>query len=182
MNYNPTIEIKSFKPALTLSEETLAFTGRLYIDGKPAAHLSNRGHGDSVSYHHYKNDDGALLGVLIDNLAKAPTAKSEFFDDGLQPDLDWFLQELAGETANRQKSKRDVASKSWVRFADHKYGEDDWHVFRFKWTPENRARLEERHGPVVESRNERVAATGPLKFRQMLAKMGVELEDLAKVS
>ena len=193
MKSNPTIEIKSFKPALGLSEETLAFTGRLYIDNKPVAELSNRGHGDPVDWrpvrtkatdeHPYGVEDPKAVKALEDlegALAISPTARTKSGFD-LDPSMDWFLAELAELTLQRQKEKRQVAGKSWVRLDGKDYGEDDWHVFRIKWTPENRARLEERHGPVVESLNDRVAARGPIQFKQALAQMGVDLEDLAKV-
>lgn len=188
MNYNPTIEIKSFKPALGLSEETLAFTGRLYIDNKPVAELSNRGHGDSVNWFpvRTKATDKDPYGVenpkavkaldeLNEALALSPTARcTEGFD--LDPDLDWFLAELAELTLKRQKDKRQVAGKSWVRFEGHDYDEDGWHIAKIKWTPENRARIEKRYGRVVECFNDQVTSCGPIKFAQVLAQMGVDVE------
>jgi len=189
MKYNPTIEIKSFKPVLSLSEETLAFTGRLYIDNKPVAELSNRGHGDPVDWRpvRTKATDDAPYGVedpkavkALDDLQKAiasaPTAHTKSGFD-LNPDMYWFLAELAELTLRRQKDKRQVAGKSWVRFDGHEYDNGGWHVFKIKWTPENRARLEERHGRVVESFNDQVAnSCGPIKFAQVLAEMGSYVE------
>jgi hypothetical protein len=42
------IELKSFKPAHSLSEETLAFTATMYCDGKKAAYMKNRGYGEPI--------------------------------------------------------------------------------------------------------------------------------------
>ena len=39
------IVIKNFKPVLSMSEETIAFTGTLYLDGKKCGFVSNRGTG-----------------------------------------------------------------------------------------------------------------------------------------
>ncbi|MBO9471495.1 hypothetical protein J7355_15505 [Endozoicomonas sp. G2_2] len=43
------IELKGVKHHTSLSEETNAFTGSVYIDGKRAATASNRGHGEPVA-------------------------------------------------------------------------------------------------------------------------------------
>jgi hypothetical protein len=42
--------LKNYKPAHNLSEETLAFTATLYIDGKRAATVSNHGRGGCNDY------------------------------------------------------------------------------------------------------------------------------------
>jgi len=39
------IEIRNFKPHMGLSEETVAFTGTLYLDGRKSGQVSNRGTG-----------------------------------------------------------------------------------------------------------------------------------------
>ena len=174
---------------MALSEETLAFTGRLYIDNKPVAELSNRGHGDPIDWSivRTKATNNDPYGVenpkavksfkeLNKAIASAPTAHTKGGFD-LDPDMGWFLAELAELTLRRQRDKRQVAGKSWVRFDGHDYDDDGWHVFKIKWTPENRARLEERRGRVVESLNDQVASScGPIKFAQVLAQMGVDVE------
>ena len=44
------VELKKFKPHQDLSEETLCFSAHIWIDGKPAGHVRNRGHGGSHDY------------------------------------------------------------------------------------------------------------------------------------
>lgn len=39
------IEIRAFRPVMSMSEETIAFTGTLYLDGKKCGRVSNQGHG-----------------------------------------------------------------------------------------------------------------------------------------
>jgi len=46
------LSLKNVKIANHLSEETLAFTATLYVDGKETASVSNRGTGGSNNYYH----------------------------------------------------------------------------------------------------------------------------------
>ncbi len=45
MTSKPTIELKSVKVHMGLSEETPAYTAKVYVDGKHFADVSNEGHG-----------------------------------------------------------------------------------------------------------------------------------------
>lgn len=49
------ITLKSLQVANHLSEETVAFSADLYVDGKKAFHVSNRGNGGPNSYTPYVN-------------------------------------------------------------------------------------------------------------------------------
>lgn len=92
------IEIKNFRPSPAFSEETLAFTARVYVDGKYAFDVKNDGNGGS---HYYMGD-------------RDKAAKAEAWARSLPPkvyegmelpsDLDLVIDDLVA----REMAKKDL--------------------------------------------------------------------------
>lgn len=55
------IELKSLRIYDKMSQETIAFTADVYVNGKKVAYAKNDGCGGSTYYHPYPNADRALL-------------------------------------------------------------------------------------------------------------------------
>lgn len=95
------VELKNIKIATTLSEETLAFTATLYLDGKKAAEVSNRGCGGSNMYHFY---DRSLEQPFFDFCKAQPKIKWEHGELDCNEDLylDTFLTEHQNKAARNK--------------------------------------------------------------------------------
>lgn len=158
------VNIAGFKSAPQLSEETLAFTGNLVLDGVKIASLSNRGHGDPVNTRPENPAARERLKELSDFLRSQDKSP-----DGLQPDLDWFLATLAGIMEDRRLTRRKYAGKTPVQLAGEHYDPYAWSVFGFRHTPENLKRITERHGAIT--RDLHAELTKPITVGDVLEEM-----------
>lgn len=68
------IKLKNLKIYNAMSEETIAFTADLFINGKKIAYCKNEGCGGNTYYHRYSNTDRALL-VEAEDYCKALSPK-----------------------------------------------------------------------------------------------------------
>lgn len=71
------IELKSLRIYDRMSEETIAFTADVYVNGKKVAYAKNDGHGGCTDYHSYPNADRALLKAAEDYCKGLPPEKAE---------------------------------------------------------------------------------------------------------
>ena len=93
------VELKKFRPHEDLSEETLAFSAQIWIDGKMSGHVRNRGCGGS---HDYGFTDPETREALEAHARQVPGEKFEELDEL----IDWMiakLEEARIVKANRQK-------------------------------------------------------------------------------
>lgn len=91
------IELKNIKEVKSLSEETPCFTATVYIDGKKAGEVSNRGQGGCNDYH-----PRTLFARLKEHADTLPTY-SAFGVDGLKVDPDHLIFDIL-EAAATQKA------------------------------------------------------------------------------
>ena len=95
-----TIQLKAIKYSSSMSEETLAFTAKLYLNGKALGTVENRGYGGS---HEYSFDYVALDKRLRD---EAPP-KEGFF--GETPySLEYTLELFCNDEVNNYLAERDL--------------------------------------------------------------------------
>lgn len=92
----PKLELKKVKLAPSLSEETNAFTGELWVNGKLAARCQNAGHGGSTDYHDtYEIPNGTELVKLAEDYCKTlPAVKvsqGESMHIHLEMDLELWI-------------------------------------------------------------------------------------------
>lgn len=86
------IELKKYKPSPRLSEETLAFTAEIWIDGKKAADVSNHGTGGPNNYHFTDRKVGEAFYAFCKAQPKLKT------DYGLlDMDADLYIGELCNK-------------------------------------------------------------------------------------
>lgn len=78
------IELKNLRIYDRMSEETIAFTADVHVDGKKVAYAKNEGCGGSTYYNPYPNADRALLDAAEAYCKKLPPEKSEFGDKTLE--------------------------------------------------------------------------------------------------
>lgn len=95
------IELKSLRIYDRMSEETIAFTADVYVNGKKVAYAKNDGQGGSTYYHRYPNADRALLGA------------AEGYCKGLPPEV----SEYNGKTYEMEQSLESVID-AWVYRVD----------------------------------------------------------------
>lgn len=112
------IELRNVKIARSLSEETTAYTATIYVDGKPAFHASNHGHGGADMYHAvagYAGPSEAEIGAwLADHEPPMGPydpnpATRALYDNGTSCDLELFVGRLLGAheaTAERKRIEK----------------------------------------------------------------------------
>jgi hypothetical protein len=114
------IELKSFKHYPDLSEETLAFSAVLYLDGEKVGKVSNDGKGGSCKI----EGDYRQQKRMAEYCATLPGVPSGFDEDALLPmSRDFYLELLAGKMVDRKALER-----------RHKAGKN---VFTKKGDPDN---------------------------------------------
>jgi hypothetical protein len=182
MNLNTEIKIKSFKPSHDLSEETLAFTGKLYIGKVYVADLMSRGQGGGVDYYEVettdsKNDALRELSALVKQFSSSSEIGGRTIT--LDVSLNWFLAELAGQLDDLAYQKSQMRGRTFVRLEGQEYGDDSWSVFKIPYR--NGAaidRLERQNKVVTECLNEQLAKK-TFTIGDILKAMGVEDQSLA---
>src|SRR5829696_3496700 len=109
------IELRNVKIARSLSEETTAYTATIYVDGKPAFHASNHGHGGADMYHAVAGYTGPSEAEISAWLAEnAPPmgpydpnpATRALYDNGTSCDLELFVGRLLGAHEAAAERKR----------------------------------------------------------------------------
>lgn len=119
--------IKSFKPAHHLSEESLAFTGKLYIGNKAVADVRNQGHGGATSYYTIdpKDDWQCKLQDLIFGYEQT---KGLIYEP-----VEWFITALAYQEDELLLQKKQTRGKTWVRLEGREYPDGEWSVFKISY-------------------------------------------------
>ena len=155
------LELKNIKVAASLSEETTAFTATLWVDGKPAAAVSNHGTGGCNDYHPLRGPDGAYdrsgLAAAEAYVKSLPKRKfpAEWGGGEYAPNLDTLVAELLEAAEEDRKLRRLCRTK--VVLADPKLPAGEYRTlgkpYRPEWKPEILARF-----PGCEIVNERYAA------------------------
>lgn len=157
------VELRGVKIASNMSEETIAFTGSLYIDGKKAADVKNAGQGgDNATW--FKDRDLRLafeawavalppMPVTDDDIAMGLTEPM-----AMSSDL-WLSLEV-GRIDEERYWKRKCSKGVLVILTKHAKGEFGEYK-NTPYTPSIAAKLRERYGSdLVEIINERFVKVG----------------------
>jgi len=139
------IEIKNLKIAASLSEETTAYTATIWIDGKPAFHASNHGHGGCDFYQRVAADAPSEESVNAWLAEHEPPmgpfeedpAKRAAYDTGIACDLEQFVGRAISALDDEKQWKR-VLNRIAVLTPK---GEILSYKATLKPTPENIARV-----------------------------------------
>ncbi len=181
MNLNTEIKIKSFKTSHGLSEETLAFTGKLYIGKVYVADLCSRGTGGGVDYYEVETDSKNDALSELSALVKQFEATHEMGGKTITLDLslNWFLAELAGQLDDLAYQKSQMRGRTFVRLKGKEYNDDGWSSFKIPYR--NGAaidRLERQNKVITECLNEQLSKK-TFTIGDILEAMGVEGQKLA---
>lgn len=102
------LELKNVKIAASLSQETLAYTATLYVDGVKAAHMENHGHGAADSIHWINRE----LGMKVQAWAQTQERDPRFPE--LAVDVEMLVHRLL-ETYEEERQLRRWCKK-WIVF------------------------------------------------------------------
>jgi hypothetical protein len=148
------IELKNLKTVAALSEETHCYTAVILIDGKPAFHAKNRGHGGCDDYDPIAPYTYADLKRIDEELAKSkPVISSGTRADGSTWELTHSLEIEVGELINneiaRKRLSRMLKSQIVVLVASESGPALATYPKRFAPTAENFAKVRARGETVV---------------------------------
>jgi hypothetical protein len=151
-------ELRNVKTHVKLSEETECFSATLYLDGKAACEVGNRGTGGP---HEYRWLVGRECGLQQQFEAHVTTQPALELGDGLGSvpcNSDIFVDRLLGEWDIVQQLKRWCKKDVVFRLKSDKSGA--WRTFRgVKFTPDVKAHILKLHGDALEEiANERFQA------------------------
>ncbi len=145
-------EIKALKISKALSEETLAYTATLYVNGQRAARLVSRGHGGPVEINFI---DRNLETFVIESL-KGDSVSTFSGYAGLEHKVD----DLVNEASEEQQVKRWCKTRTIIKLNGH--SEHEFLAINRKYDPSHRGMIEREYLELKEIVNERFCkgATG----------------------
>lgn len=111
----PTIHLKNVEVHIGLSDETPAYTAKLFVDGKHFADISNQGHGGPDMVDAPKNRHGGFSDRLkaLETLIAETYPKSDMskYGDGTMEDMDESLEVLCHTLAWESVDRRNMKSR-----------------------------------------------------------------------
>lgn len=147
------IELKNLERMASLSEETHCYTATVYIDGKPAFHASNHGHGGCDLYHRVEGYTGPSEAEVNEYLASTRPVERHERDDGSFFEMKHCLEFEVGEQIDsilRQRIlNRMLKNKIVVLVKDGERDALATYPAKFKPTAQNIAILQARGETVV---------------------------------
>ena len=125
------IELKNIKFSEAMSEETNAFTGNLYINGKNVGYCKNTGQGGCTDYHANTPEDRKAIKEAEEYCNRLPKVHSERFNFDYQPTLELAIGDCLDEwlkAKEKKKMERQMRDRILVGVPDgYTYG-----FYRFK--------------------------------------------------
>ena len=122
------IEVKAVKVHHDMSEETLCFSGNLYVDGKKICQISNRGNGGCHEYYMTREEEKKLNDWCKSNLPKWKMSNGEEMDT----DLEMHISNLVNEYDQKKTLKSLLKRKIVVVDDGCKYAESyQWKLNKF---------------------------------------------------
>lgn len=104
------LSLKNVKIMRSLSEETICFSATIYIDGKKACNVSNRGNGGCHDY-----DDWNVQEKIAQYAATLPTVQTDMMINGkpfsYQPDADTLITDMVVDIDERKELKALLSSR-----------------------------------------------------------------------
>ena len=149
------IEVKNIKIAQHMSEETLAFTASLWVNGKREGSIKNAGHGGSTDIDLYtmKNGRPVRSDYTFDDLdryVKKYHADIEF------PDIEFYLYSLVCDEDERRENKKLCRKGTVIRKPGVKYEEGEYEMYKIPYSPEFAVRVRKELGEDTYILNEHI--------------------------
>ncbi len=143
------VELKGVTIYKKLSEETTAFTGSLFIDGKKAADAKNDGQGGSNFLRFKERDVEKAFYVYAKSLPPDVSQYGELPMDG-----DFLISTMVEKIADEKDWQRRCRTKTWVKLTSH--GPDDYITYPRPYDAKLGTMIREKHpNDLVEIINER---------------------------
>lgn len=134
-------ELRNVKIMKSLSQETECFSAKLYIDGKPAATVENRGCG-GPNETYFK--DPVLEQKFYDYCKSLPNEPSEHFPEGLTMDSDLLVSNLLERFQRQKLCKKKIVFT--LKDQPHALC-----MFNIPYSPESKAMVEKKYGTNLKS-------------------------------
>jgi hypothetical protein len=150
------IELKNVKIYAGLSQETVAFSASLYVDGTKVGEARNAGHGGNNDVDAF-DKDGRWDRDLIERMETEAATHTWSYGDEVHPhSLDSYLGDLVDTVQERRDKQRLCRGKTLARLPGTEYAEGEWNVFKAKFTPELATTIRLRYGRDTAFLNEEV--------------------------
>jgi hypothetical protein len=149
------IEVKNIKIAQHMSEETLAFTASLWVNGKRVGHLKNDGHGGATKIDLYIMKDGRPLPAdyTFDDLDEYV---KENHKDLEYSGIEFFLYSLICDEDERRENKKLCRKGTVIRKPGVKYEEGVYDAYEIPYSPGFAERLRKHFGGDIYILNEHI--------------------------
>jgi len=142
------IALKNVKVYAGLSQETVAFAASLYAGGKKVGETRNAGHGGN-------NDVDVRDRDLIDEMESEAAAHTwSYLGETHNHNLDSYIGDLVDTVQERRDKRRLCRGKTLARLPGTEYAEDEWSVFKAKFTPVVATSIRTRYGQDTKFLNE----------------------------
>ena len=108
------LTMKAIKHSEWASEETFCYQGKVYLDGKLFAYVSNDGHGGSDRVYgndKFKGDYRETRNAIDEYLNSLPKDKSEWFPEGLAQTFESWCHEQVVNFLIRKDVRRIMSKK-----------------------------------------------------------------------
>ena len=151
------IQLKNVKIYAGLSQETVAFSASLYVDGKKVGEARNAGHGgnNDVDAH---DKDGRWDRDLIERMETEAATHTWSYQDEVHPhSLDSYIGELLDTFQEQRDLKRKCRTQTLFRIPTETYQDGEYHVMKRKYDEEVNAYLVRSYGDKVEIVNATIA-------------------------
>ena len=149
------IEVKSVKIAQHMSEETLAFTASLWVNGKRVGYLKNTGQGGPTNIDLYIMKDGGIVrsDYTFDDLDEYV---KESHSDLEYCDVEFFLYSLVCDEDERRENKKLCRKGTVIRKPGCEYKEGEYEMYKIPYTPEFAVRIRKELGEDTYILNEHI--------------------------
>ena len=135
------VELKAVKTAKHLSQETIAYSASIYVDGKRIGVVSNSGTGGGNQYD-WLNQKAAKVGLSLQIWAK--NQKTEYEYDK----LDQIINDLADAFEDNQAMKRKC--KTHIMFRLKGDPADEWRTIKAPYDDRAKAHMKKKYGDKIE--------------------------------
>jgi hypothetical protein len=151
------IQLKHVKIYGGLSQETVAFSASLYVDGKRVGEARNAGHGGSNDVDVF-DKDGRWDRDLMDKMESEAATHTWVYEGETHPhSLDSYIGDLVDAAQERRDLQRLCRGKTLARFPNTHYSDDEWNVFKTRFTPDVATSIRTRYGQGTKFLNEDLA-------------------------
>jgi len=152
------ITLKNVKTYEDMSEETLAFSATVYVDGKKAGTASNHGCGGCNEYHGFSRELFDTLDEYCHNLPliQLPDDAEPFMRElfPMKQDLDQVIYDLVMEYKTKAWEKRQCSKKTLFRKPNETYETGEWNTVKAPFSLEVQSYLVKKYGSDVMILNE----------------------------